>query len=174
MLCSIIVGEDCLTARAGKSVLKHVRKREATYKRMEKEHSIYYISLLDELHRRTQSLIHSCAHRRVEEPNMKQLDFSRIFDEVENHRYYAKRPLWLPREQPKRKPQAIDGGGGYPKAPFKKRFRSRILTRRSSARITGGKWPHASTQTVPRNATIGIIAAGATRNVRGLQAILKN
>lgn len=124
MLCEIIGGEDCLTARAWRTVLKHARRHEATYKRMEKEHKIYYISILDELHRKTQSFIHSCAHGKKDELNLKQLDFSRIFEEVENHKYYAKRPLWLPKEQPKRKPQTGEGGGGYPGrgGPPKKRL----------------------------------------------------
>ena len=114
MLCEIIGGRDCLTARAWRIVTSHAQRFQAIYKRLERENNIFYISLLDELHRRTQCFIHSCAHGKVDELNLKQLDFSRIFEEVENHRYYVKKPMWLPRDYGKRKPlpQAQGGGGG--------------------------------------------------------------
>ena len=112
ILCEIIGGKDCLTARAWRTVTQHAQRFQAIYKHMEKDSNLLYIGILDELHRRTQSFIHSCAHGRVEELNLKQLDFSRILDKVENHRYYAKRPMWLPRDYGKRKapPQAQGGG----------------------------------------------------------------
>ena len=114
MLCDLIGGPDCLTARAWKKVAQHAQRQQATYRRLEKEHFIFYICLLDELHKKTQSFIHSCAHGKVEELNVRQLDFSQIFDDIEVHKYYAKRPLWLLRDYNKRKaaPQQIGGGGG--------------------------------------------------------------
>lgn len=94
-----------MTARAWKTVLHHAQRHQAIYKMFQKETNIFYIGLLDELHRKTQAFIHSCAQGRVDELNTKQLDFTRIFDDIENHKYYAKRPLWIPRDQNKRNQQ---------------------------------------------------------------------
>ena len=130
MLCELLGGPDCLTARTWKGVARHAQIQQATYRRLEKENNIFYICLLDELHRKTQSFIHSCAHGRVDELNVRQLDFSQIFNEIEGHKYYAKKPLWLPRDYNKRKaaaPQVVGGGGGALNnvTPKKRQFNNR-------------------------------------------------
>ena len=133
MLCEIIGGKDCLTARTWRGIVTHAQQNQTTYCRIEKETQIFYIALIDELHRRTQAFIHSCAHGRVEELNLRQLDFSRIFNEIENHRYYARRSIWLPKAQNKRKthPQPEGGGpsDGYPhkKKLFNKQERGDLV-----------------------------------------------
>ena len=133
MLCGIIGGNDCLTARAWREAIKHAQRNQTTYRRIERDAPLFYVALVDELHRRTQTFIHSCAHGRIEELNVKQLDFSRIFEEIENHRYFVRRPAWLPREQNKRKPQPQAGGGGHRRRPSpKKTIVQQARTRRFS------------------------------------------
>ena len=113
LLCQILGGKDCLTARAWLKTVEHAQRNQALYKRIEKECSFFYTSLLDDFHRRTQSFIHSCAHGMISELKLKQLDFAPILEEIENHKYYARKPMWMPKENNKRKaPQALPGAGG--------------------------------------------------------------
>ena len=98
-ITSYLFGPDCLLARAWKIVLNHAKTNEATYKRFERDYQYFYVSILDELHRRTQTFIHSAADGIIANLKVKQLDFSIILDAVENHTYFVRRPAGLPKRK---------------------------------------------------------------------------
>ena len=58
LLLQIFGGQDCLTAQAWLKVVEHAQRNQILYKSMERDCSFLYISLLDDLHYRTQSFIH--------------------------------------------------------------------------------------------------------------------
>ena len=98
-ITSYLFGPDCLLARSWNIVLEHANKNQATYKRFEREYQYFYVSLLDELRRRTQTFIHSAADGLVATLKTKQLDFSVILEAVENHTYFVRRPSSLPKRK---------------------------------------------------------------------------
>ena len=99
-ITAYLFGPDCLMARAWKIVLDHANSHQATYKRFEREYQHFYVSVLDELHRRTQTFIHSAADGLISSLKTKQLDFSIILDSIENHTYFVRRPHGLPKHKP--------------------------------------------------------------------------
>ena len=98
-LVCFIGGEHCLTARAWKKAIEHAKRHQALYKKYEREHECFYVSLCDDLHRRTQTCIHSGAAGKAEEVKKHHLDFNNIFDDIEFHKYFVRRPQWLPRKK---------------------------------------------------------------------------
>lgn len=98
-ITTYLFGPDCLMARAWKVVVDHASSNQETYKRSEREYQYFYISILDELHRRTQTFIHSTADGIIVNHKIKQLDFSSILESVENHTYFVRRPSGLPKRK---------------------------------------------------------------------------
>ena len=63
------------------------------YKRFEREERYFHTCLLDELHRRTQTFIHSGADGLVTALDFDQLQFHEITKAIDNYSYQVKRPI---------------------------------------------------------------------------------
>ena len=98
-ITSYLFGNDCLMARAWRIVLEHAGTHQATYKKFERDYQYFYVIVLDELHRRTQTFIHSAADGLLSSLKIRQLDFSSILDAIENHTYFVRRPTGLPKRK---------------------------------------------------------------------------
>lgn len=116
-LCCYLGGVNCFTAKAWEKIVKHAKANQIAYKKYEKENDLFYISLCDEWMRRTQTFIHSGACGKIGNLKREHVDFMPTLMDIEFHRYYVRRPCWLPR--PKRKQEtggtgagAGNGGGG--------------------------------------------------------------
>ena len=81
-LVCFIGGENCLTARAWKKVIDHAKRHQALYQKYEREHEYFYVSVCDDLHRCTQTCIHSGASGKAEEIKTHHLNFNGIFDDI--------------------------------------------------------------------------------------------
>ena len=81
-------------AQAWKQVVTHARNNESTYKRFERDHFFFYTCLLDELHRHTQTFIHSGADELVSSLKWKIIDFTNILESIENFTYFVRTPAW--------------------------------------------------------------------------------
>ena len=79
-------------------VLDHANSNQATYKRFERDYQYFYVSILDELHRRPQTFINSAADGLISSLKIKQLDFFTILESIENHTYFV-RPSHIPNKK---------------------------------------------------------------------------
>ena len=93
-LVSYLFGLDCLLARAWKQVVEHARLFQAEYKRFESNFLFYYVSVLEELNRRSQTFAHSGADKSISTLKSSQLDFITILDGIEHLNYYVRTRSW--------------------------------------------------------------------------------
>lgn len=112
-LASYLGGEHCLTARAWKNVLAHAQEYQALYRKLERDNQYFYISVCDDLNRRTQTFIHSGAGGNLDEAKKGHLEFSSILDDIESNKYHIRKPSWLPKKRKDNERLNNQNGGGH-------------------------------------------------------------
>ena len=104
-MCEYLGGTHCLAAKAWNTMAKHTKRNEPLYKEMAREHPTFYISVLDDLHRRFQTFIHSCAFGVFDDLKISHVKFDEVTRKIDNYEYNVRKPIWLPK--PKRKEQEL-------------------------------------------------------------------
>lgn len=90
---------------------------ESLYREEFTKNKYFYVSLLDDCHRRFQTFVQSCAFGDAEKLRHNQLHFEKICDVIELFGYSVRVPSWLskrsrpePTSTPSFNPQSSDGG----------------------------------------------------------------
>lgn len=105
-LCNFIGGDNCMSSIAWSITLTHALRNECLYREEFLKNKHFYVSLLDDYHRRFQTFIQSCAFDEVDQLRHSQLKFEKLCDSIELFEYMVRTPSWLlKRSRPEQSPQ---------------------------------------------------------------------
>lgn len=106
-LCQFIDGKSCLAAMTWGIALEHATLNECLYREEFLKNKHFYVSILDDYHRRFQTFVQSCAFGSVDKLRTSQLQFDKICESVELFEYVVRTPSWLlKRTRPASNPQS--------------------------------------------------------------------
>ena len=94
-LCEFIGGEQYMAAVAWNVALQHGLRNECPYREEFVKHKHFYVSILDDYHRRFQTFVQSCAFGDADKLRKSQLQFEKICETIELFEYIVRTPSWL-------------------------------------------------------------------------------
>ena len=95
LLISLLTGPSSLLTLSLDLMVSHAEDNEQVYRDHGDDEWTFFPSLLDHIHRRVQTYIHSAGFGEIQKLNKKQLDFSSLQDSIENSTYQYFTPRWL-------------------------------------------------------------------------------
>ena len=101
--------------------MEHARRNEKLYTDLGDANDMFYYSTTFDFHRRFHTYLQSCAFGKYEKLKLKILDFSHIYDDIEEDRYSTRPPNFIKKRTAER--ATTYESGTDPKAPPKKKPR---------------------------------------------------
>ena len=120
-LCFFLAGEDSLVRKTWQSAVEHAKKNEKLYTDQGDADEIFYCSTMYDFHRRFHTYLQSCAFGKYEKLKLRQLDFSHIYDDIEEDRYSIRSPGFIKKRAAEKTTQ--NNNDSDPKVPPKKKPR---------------------------------------------------